>query len=77
MLFAYRGGKNPISRRAWLKLERIECEVGVGPQLDAALVAASIVKESSGRYGAEPARERNRRIAGELRRLADELDPPV
>ena len=77
MFFAYRSGKNTVSGKAWRKLEKAEREAGIGPELHDALVAVGIIKEGQGLYRGSSDQDRNRRIAAELRRLADELDPPL
>lgn len=71
MLFAYRTGKNPISKKAWLKLEAAEQKAGIGAKTPTAPVFESDV---SGLRVLEAAAIL-RRQAAELMDAADRLDP--
>lgn len=73
MLFAYRSGKNPISDKAWEKLESAEIKAGLKKPPDDA-------NPRPGSWGvierkAYAQRLRDQAIA--LDRLADEIDPPA
>lgn len=72
MLFAYRGGKYPISEKAWKKLEAAEAAANQS-SYQRKSENQSVVAENAATYGAEPARatfpswwDRMPKSAGEL-----------
>lgn len=71
MLFAYRSGKHPISRKAWLKLDVAEKKAGIGIKTPITPIQESDV---SGRRVLEAAAIL-RRQAAELMEAANRLDP--
>lgn len=71
MLFAYRTGKNPISKKAWLKLEAAERKAGIGAKTPATPISGPGVSELRVLEAAAILR----RQAAELMDAADRLDP--
>jgi len=61
MLFAYKSGKNPISKKAWRKLEEAEIRDGIAMPHPVDLVYKGrlpLVAESKRLYGGDPATRR-------------------
>jgi transcriptional regulator with XRE-family HTH domain len=77
MIYQVKSGAKELSQKALWRLAKAEREAGIGDFMEGSFAVAQVIKETPEAYGRESHRERNRRIAAELRRLADELDPPL